>query len=154
MRLMKGEAPLGGRPARLVIADQCDLFRESLRVALEGEANIEVVGEAKDGREALEMCCELRPDLVLMDLRMPRVDGLEATHAIKEQIPGVSVVILTLLYNLDYILEAIQLGVGDYVPKDASLCDVLSTVWRVLSGEPALSESSTLVSARIEEIAC
>ena len=154
MRPKESEASLGSRPARLVIADHYDLFRESLRMALEGEADLKVVGEAKDGREALEVCRELRPDLVLMDVRMPRVDGLEATRAIKEELPSMRVVIVTLLENPDYLSEAMQAGAGDYVLKDVPLYDVVSAVRRVLSGEHASSDGSPRPPASIDEIVC
>ena len=75
---------------RLIIADDHDLVREGLRAVFEGEPDLHVVGEAQDGEQALSMCRSLRPDLVLMDVRMPKKDGLEATRAIKEEMPETS----------------------------------------------------------------
>src|SRR5687768_635053 len=96
-----GEGPAPSPPpptkaARLLIADDHDLVREGLRAVLSGEDDLEVVGEARDGQEALKMCRSLEPDLVLMDVRMPKSDGLEATRAIKEEMPKVSVVMVTM----------------------------------------------------------
>ncbi len=93
------EVPASGPPARLLIADDHDLVREGLRAVLAGEVDLEVVGEARDGQEALKMCRSLEPDLVLMDVRMPKSDGLEATRAIKEEMPKVSVVMVTMHEN-------------------------------------------------------
>ena len=73
--------------ARLLLADDHDLVREGIRAVLEGEPDLLVVGEAANGREAVELCKELRPDLVLMDVRMPEMDGLAATRAVKEDLP-------------------------------------------------------------------
>ena len=85
----------GGKPARLVLADDHDLVREGIRAVLEGEPDLVVVGEAENGREALEVCLKERPDLVLMDVRMAEMDGLAATRAIKEGLPERSVVMVT-----------------------------------------------------------
>src|ERR671917_1911765 len=98
---MEGEGRLGGRAgsARLVLADDHDLVREGIRAVLEGEQDLEVVGEASNGKEALELCRRLRPDLVLMDVRMPEMDGLAATRAIKAEYPVTEVLILTVYEN-------------------------------------------------------
>ena len=83
---MQGEASVPA-PARLLIADDHVLFREGMRTMLAREPGFEIIGEAENGREALELCRRLRPDLVLMDVRMPEMDGLQATRAIKQECP-------------------------------------------------------------------
>ena len=127
-------------PARLLIADDHNLVREGLRAVLAGEEDLEVVGEATDGQEALKMCRSLKPDLVLMDVRMPKSDGLEATRAIKEEMPQVSVVMVTMHENPDYLLEAIRAGAAGYILKDAEGERLVEAVRRTLSGESPLNQ--------------
>jgi two-component system, NarL family, response regulator LiaR len=129
-----------GRPARVMLADDHDLMREGLRAVLKVEEDLEVVGEAKNGLEAIELCRRLRPDLVLMDVRMPRADGLEATRAIKAEMPQVSVVVVTMHENPDYLLEAVRAGAAGYILKDASGKRLVEAVRKTLSGESPLSQ--------------
>ena len=126
--------------ARVLIADDHDLVREGLRAVLAGEEDLEVVGEATDGQEALRMCRSLEPDLVLMDVRMPKSDGLQATRAIKEEMPEVSVVMVTMHENPDYLLEAIKAGAAGYILKDAEGERLVGAVRRTLSGESPLAQ--------------
>ncbi len=126
--------------ARLLIADDHDLVREGLLAVLEGEPDLQVVGEAKNGREALEVCRTLRPDLVLMDVRMPEMDGLAATRAIKEELPQTSVVMVTMHENPDYLLEAVRAGAAGYILKDAAGERLVEAVRRTLEGEAPLNE--------------
>ena len=128
------------QPARLLIADDHDLVREGLRTVLTSEDGIQVIAEAKDGQEALATCRDLRPDLVLMDVRMPVMDGLEATRRIKEEMPQVSVVMVTMHENPDYLFEAIKAGAAGYVLKDASGERLLGAVKRTLEGESPLNQ--------------
>ncbi len=106
-------------PARVLIADDHELVRDGFRRMLSYEEDLEVVGEARDGREAVELCRRLNPDLVLMDVRMPKMDGLEATRAIKARQPAVGVLVVTTYDNPDYLLEAVKAGAAGYVLKDA-----------------------------------
>ena len=138
-----GEVPASSPPpraARVLIADDHDLVREGLRAVLAGEEDLEVVGEATDGQEALKMCRALKPELVLMDVRMPKSDGLEATRAIKEEMPQVSVVMVTMHENPDYLLEAIRAGAAGYILKDAEGERLVGAVRRTLNGESPLDE--------------
>ena len=128
------------RPARLVIADDHELAREGLRAMLENEPDLEIVGEASTGREALEVCRQLQPDLVLMDVRMPDMDGLVAAQSIKEEWPRISVLAITLSEDPDYLLRALKVGVAGYVLKDASRADVVAAVRRALGGESPLDQ--------------
>ena len=138
---MEGETRLGGRrTARLVLADDHDLVREGIRAVLEGEPDLEVVGEAANGREAVEVCKELRPDLVLMDVRMPEMDGLAATRAVKAELPETSVVMVTMHESPDYLLEAVKAGAAGYILKDAAGERLVEAVRRTLEGEVPLNE--------------
>jgi DNA-binding NarL/FixJ family response regulator len=130
--------PPGSRRGRVIIADDHELARLGLRTMLEPEPDLEVVGEAATGREAVELSRQLQPDLVLMDIRMPDVDGLVATRAIKEEMPRVSILIVTLSEDPDYLLEALRVGAAGYVLKDASRREVVAAVRQVLSGESPL----------------
>ncbi len=126
--------------ARILIADDHALVREGLRTLLSGEEDLEVVGEAHDGQQALEACQNLKPDLILMDVRMPKMDGLQATKRIKEQMPHISVVMVTMHENPDYLLEAVKAGAAGYVLKDASGERLLGAVRRTLEGESPLNQ--------------
>ena len=127
-------------PARLIVADDHALVRKGIEGMLEGEPDLEIVGEAADGREALELCRRLRPDLVLMDVCMPRMDGLAATWAIKEEMPTTGVLILTTYENLDYLLEAVRAGAAGYIIKDAGYPEFAGAVRRALKGESPLDQ--------------
>jgi DNA-binding NarL/FixJ family response regulator len=122
-------------PTQLVIVDDHELARASLQNMLSDEPDIEVVGEAANGREALFLCSRLRPDLVLMDVRMPEMDGLVATREIKERHPEISIMMLTMHENPDYLLEALKAGAAGYVLKDAPREVVVDALRRVVEGE-------------------
>ena len=126
--------------ARLLIADDHALVREGLRTLLSGEDGIEVIAEAKDGHQALNLCRELLPDLVLMDVRMPVMDGLAATKKIKDEMPKTSVLMVTMHENPDYLFEAVKAGAAGYVLKGASGERLLSAVRRTLEGESPLNQ--------------
>lgn len=128
------------RPSRIVVADDHDLVREGLRARLATEPNIEIVGEAENGREAVEICHDLLPDLVLMDVRMPELDGLAATRKIKERLPRTSVVMVTMHDDPDYLMEAIQAGAAGYVLKGATKQELIEAIQRVLAGESLLDQ--------------
>ncbi len=127
-------------PARLLIADDHALVREGLRTMLSGEDGLHVIAEANNGAEALSSCRELQPDLVLMDVRMPVMDGLEATRRIKSEMPQTSVVMVTMHENPDYLFEAVKAGAAGYVLKDASGERLLGAVRRTLEGESPLNQ--------------
>ena len=139
---MKSETSPGPRaePARLIVTDDHELVRNGLQRMLAREQDLEVVGEAANGREALELCRRVRPDLVLMDVRMPEMDGLAATRAIKEEQPSTSVLILTTHENPDYLFEALKAGAAGYVLKDVPKRELISAIRGVLSGESALNQ--------------
>jgi DNA-binding NarL/FixJ family response regulator len=122
-------------PTRLLIADDHELIRDGLRGMLKGEPGFEVVGEATNGREAIELCRSLRPDMVLMDVRMPEMDGLEATRAIKREHPEIGVLMVTMHENSDYLFEAVKGGAAGYVLKDASRDELITAIRQALDGE-------------------
>jgi len=120
---------------RLLIADDHDLVRRGLRGLLRREPDLEIVGEARDGREAVELGLSLVPDLILMDVRMPGMDGLEATREIKSERPEIGILMVTMHDDPDYMLEAIKSGAAGYVLKDTSWMDLTTSVRRALSGD-------------------
>ena len=128
------------KPARILIADDHELVRDGFRRLLDYEEDLEVVGEARDGREAVDLCRSLDPDLVLMDVRMPKMDGLEATRVIKAEQPAIGVLVVTTYDNPDYLLEAIKAGAAGYVLKDAPNRQLTNAIRRALDGESPLNQ--------------
>jgi two-component system, NarL family, response regulator LiaR len=127
-------------PSRIIIADDHPLFRSAIRHTLEGHSDLEVVGEAANGRQALELCRRLRPELVLMDLRMPEMDGVAATHAIKREFPETLVLILTAIDESSGLSDSLKAGASGYVLKHASPTQITQAVRRVLAGETPLDD--------------
>jgi DNA-binding NarL/FixJ family response regulator len=131
-------------PAQILIADDHELVRDGFKQMLGYEEDLKVVGEASNGREAVELCRKLQPDLVLMDVRMPDMDGLEATRVIKAEQASVSVLIISIYKNPDYLLEAIEAGADGYVLKDAPNRQLTNAIRRVLKGESPLNQELAL----------
>src|ERR671916_1933895 len=127
-------------PIRIMICDDHALVRDGLRSMLDDEPGLEVVGGAANGREALETCRSLKPDLVLMDVRMPEMDGLEATRAIKQELPSTSVLMVTMHENPDYLVEALRAGAAGYVLKGASGDRLINAINRTIKGEFPLDQ--------------
>ena len=135
---------------RLVLADDHHILRRGFRSLLSQEPDLEVVGEASNGLQAIEICRRLRPDLILMDVRMPEMDGITATRRIKESQPGVGVLMVTMHENPDYLLEALDAGAAGYVLKDVPGDRLVSAVHRTLNGESPLNqELATLLLRRL-----
>jgi DNA-binding NarL/FixJ family response regulator len=130
---------------RVVLADDQALVRAGFRALLDAQEDVEVVGEAADGREAIDVVGRLRPDVVLMDIRMPRVDGLEATQAIArdERLRDVRVLILTTFELDEYVFEALRSGASGFLVKDTEPADLLRAVRLVAAGDALLSPSVT-----------
>ncbi|WP_407288135.1 response regulator [Streptomyces sp. BP-8] len=125
--------------ARVVVADDQTVVREGIVMLLGLLPGIEVVGSAADGEEAVRMVAELAPDVVLMDLRMPRCDGVEATRRIRADHPGTQVVVLTTYADDDSLFPALQAGARGYLTKDADGDEIVRAIDDVLSGEAGLS---------------
>lgn len=124
--------------ARLLIVDDHDLARAGLRALLESASDLQIVAEATDGRAALNLARRFRPDLILMDVRMPHLDGINATEAIKAELPSTAILLLTIYDNPHYLLRAVQAGAAGYVLKDANRAELLSAIRRTLRHEPLL----------------
>ncbi|WP_399084761.1 response regulator [Streptomyces sp. BBFR2] len=129
----------GGPARRVVVADDQTVVREGIVMLLGLLPGIEVVGSAPDGEEAVRLVAELAPDIVLMDLRMPRCDGVEATRRIRTDHPGTQVVVLTTYADDDSLFPALQAGARGYLTKDADGDEIVRAIDDVLSGEAGLS---------------
>jgi DNA-binding NarL/FixJ family response regulator len=127
-------------PSRIIVADDHPLFRSAISYTLEAQPDLEVVAEASDGREALELCRRLGPELVLMDLGMPVMDGVAATSAIKWESPETLVLILTALDESNSLSECLRAGAEGYILKDAPPERLIDAVRRALGGEHPLDE--------------
>jgi DNA-binding NarL/FixJ family response regulator len=127
---------------RILIADDDALVRMGLRAVLDGETDLEVVGEAEDGREALEMVEETDPDLVIMDIRMPNLDGLAATARITEQ-GGPRVLVLTTFELDEYVYEALRAGAAGFVLKRVPPAELIEAVRVVSGGESMVYPAAT-----------
>jgi len=130
---------------RVLLADDQALVRAGFRALLDAEDGIEVSGEAREGREAIELTRSLKPDVVLMDIRMPEMDGLAATRAIAADraLAGVRIVILTTFEIDDYVFEALRAGASGFLLKDTEPVDLIAAVRLVANGEALLSPSVT-----------
>ncbi len=124
---------------RLLIADDHGIVREGLRLYLKWDPELEVVGEAADGQEALDLAERLRPDIVLMDILMPRMDGLAATAAIRRRLPETDVIILTSVLDDATIRQAIQAGAMGYILKDTSSDELCRAIHAAAGGQVQLS---------------
>jgi DNA-binding NarL/FixJ family response regulator len=129
------------KPARVVVADDQTVVREGIVMLLGLLPGIEVVGAAGDGDEAVQLVAELAPDVVLMDLRMPRCDGVEATRRIRVEYPGTQVVVLTTYADDESLFPALRAGARGYLTKDAGGDEIVRAVESVLSGDAGLSPS-------------
>jgi two-component system response regulator NreC len=124
---------------RLLLAEDHTLVRKGLRALLADEADIEIVAEANDGREAVRLAEELQPDLVLMDFSMPGLNGLEATRLIKHRIPAVKVLVLTRHASEEYVFQILRAGASGYVVKSAAPGELVSAIRAVYRGDSFLS---------------
>jgi DNA-binding NarL/FixJ family response regulator len=128
---------------RILLADDHTILRSGIRSLLEDEPGLSVIGEAEDGRTAVAMACKLKPDVVIMDIAMPLLNGLEATRQIKMQCPGVKVLILSMHDNEEYIRQVLEAGAMGYILKDAAARELISAIQSVYRGEAVLSPAVT-----------
>jgi DNA-binding NarL/FixJ family response regulator len=129
---------------RVLAADDQRVVREGLAMLLGLLPDVEVVGTAADGEEVLALAAELRPDVILMDLRMPRMDGVEATRRLRERDPAVKVVVLTTYADDRSVLDALRAGALGYLTKDAGAAEIQQALHRVASGQAALDPAVQL----------
>lgn len=125
-------------PIRVLLADDQRIVRDGLAMLLGLLPEVEVAGTAANGEEAVALAARLRPDVVLMDLRMPRCDGVEATRQLREQAPQIAVVVLTTYADDRSVLDALRAGARGYLTKDASADEIRQALQRVTSGQAAI----------------
>lgn len=129
------------RPVRVLIADDQALFRGGLARLLKDDARVDVVGEAVDGDDACKQAAALRPDVILMDLKMPNCDGMQATQRILQDDPTAKVLVLTTFDTDGYVLQALKAGASGYVLKDSRVEAIVSSILAVMSGERVMASS-------------
>jgi len=133
----------GSAPVRVLIVDDDALVRAGLTMILAGAADVDVVGEAADGSEVAAAVVRHRPDVVLMDIRMPRVDGLAATEALRARPDAPEVIVLTTFDADEFVLRALRAGASGFLLKDTPPVEILHAVRRVAAGEATLSPTVT-----------
>jgi DNA-binding NarL/FixJ family response regulator len=136
------EDPMTTGPIRVLVADDHLMIRRGLATLLLAFNDIVLVGEAQNGAEALELCATTQPDVVLMDLLMPEMDGVEATHAIRERYPHIQVIALTSMDEYDYVQRALVAGAEGYLLKSISSDDLATAIRVALVGRPTPAPES------------
>lgn len=127
---------------KVMIADDHGIVRSGITLLLERQPDIDVIGEASDGAEALTMAIEHRPDVAVLDISMPKLTGLQAAREIKQQAPEVNVLLLSMHDDESYLYEALRVGAGGYVLKRAADQDLVRAVRAVNDGEPFLTDDA------------
>jgi len=130
---------MAARKQTIVIAEDYTILREGLRALISSNPEFEVVGEAEDGQEAINLVEKLKPDLVLTDLSMPRMNGMEAIRQIRKRVPETKIVVLTIHKTEEYILAVLKAGADGYALKDATHDELIMALKNVLSGKRYLS---------------
>ena len=129
------------RAARVLVVDDQTLFRTGLASLLGDDERVEVVGQAVDGADGVKQAAKLKPDVVLMDIKMPNVDGIEATRQIMEAVPGIKVLILTTFETDSQVIQALKAGASGYVLKDSSAGAIVSSIVAVMAGEKVMASA-------------
>jgi DNA-binding NarL/FixJ family response regulator len=126
---------------RVLIADDQTLFRSGLAKLLEEDPRVDIIGQASDGADVIKRAAALKPDVVLMDLKMPNVDGIEATRTIASEHPEIKVLVLTTFDADSYVLQALRAGASGYVLKDSQPSAIISSILAVKSGERVMASA-------------
>jgi len=142
------------KKVRLLVADDHKIFRQGIKKLLEEEPDLQVVGESADGRETVKKATELKPDIVLMDIAMANLNGLEATKQIKKVLPEVKVIMLTMHKNEEYVLQSFQAGASGYILKEGAVEELVSAIRSISADKSFLSPtvSKTLVDAYLRKM--
>jgi two-component system response regulator NreC len=130
---------------RILLADDHTILRAGLKMMLNAQPDMEVVGEAQDGRQALQEAQRLQPDIILMDITMPDMNGIEATKQLKKILPDVKVLILTMHEHEEYVFQALRAGASGYMLKEAADTDLISALRIIQSGQFYLSPTAQSV---------
>ena len=131
---------LKSKKTTILLAEDHPLMRKAIRVTLEEEEDLNIIDEAKDGQEAIDLAGRLLPDLIIMDISMPLVNGLEATTRIKSQHPNILILILTVYDDAEHIMSILQAGADGYLTKEASDQDLINAIFAVISGEAVIAK--------------
>ena len=126
---------------KVLIADDQELIRESLKIILDVNADIKVVGVAENGRKVLDLLKKTSPDIILMDIRMPELDGVQCTKAVKEKFPDIKIIILTTFDDDEYVFYALKYGATGYLLKGCSVQELTSAIHTVMNGGSILNQS-------------
>ncbi|KAA9354094.1 MULTISPECIES: response regulator transcription factor [Larkinella] len=135
-------------PIRILVADDHSVVRKGVRTLLEDEVDIEVVGEAPDGDEAIDLIPVVKPDVLFLDITMPRMSGIEALQIITRQYPKIRILMFSMHNNKDYILKSVQYGAAGYLQKDTDREEILRAVRAVVDGELYYPPSASTVIIR------
>jgi NarL family two-component system response regulator LiaR len=141
--MTKNEGRRTDAPIRVMIVDDHDMVRRGLASFLKVKADLELVGEANNGREALRLCEQVQPDVILMDLVMPEMDGTAATQVIRERWPQVQVIALTSFQEKELVREVLQAGAISYLLKNVSVDDLTEAIRAAYAGRPTLAPEAT-----------
>jgi DNA-binding NarL/FixJ family response regulator len=129
------------RAIRVLVVDDQTLFRTGLTSLLSEDERVDVVGQAVDGADAVKQAAKVKPDVVLMDIRMPNVDGIEATRQIIESVPGCKVLVLTTFETDSQVIQALKAGASGYVLKDSTASAIVSSIVAVMAGEKVMASA-------------
>jgi two-component system response regulator NreC len=142
------------RKIKLLVADDHKIFRQGIKKLLEEEPDLQVAGEAADGRDAVKKATELKPDVILMDITMSTLNGLEATKQIKKVLPDVRVIMVTMHKNEEYVLQSFQAGASGYILKEGAVEELVSAIRSIHQDKSFLSPSisKTLISAYLRKM--
>jgi len=142
------------KKVKLLVADDHKIFRQGIKKLLEEESDLQVVGEAADGRETIKKATELKPDVILMDIAMANLNGLQATRQIKKILPDTKVIMVTMHKNEEYVLQSFQAGASGYILKEGAVEELVSAIRTIHQDKSFLSPtiSKTLIDAYLRKM--